>query len=358
MWWDELEAKGILDLNTNNSRFYVLVPISIALSVMLSPESLVVLGNGMGRGGAPFLIFVSLAVFAHFLTVVSYGELLCLQPGSLGESNLVRKTLGSVLDTILPLSSKVLFALCASAGILATAGYVFNEVFLYWVPNLGFSFCLLALLLVINLIGRKVATAAQITFVTVSILGLAILITVGSLELGDAPGAGSLGFGSANPVGVAPLGLLLFVGHELAFQARNPQVGGRCNLAMSLGCGVVLIGVIFSAWGLVSLKYVGMENLAHSTIPHMVAARNIFGQQGRIVMGMVVIAGALSAVNGLLFSVSRMLSGMAVEGHLPLLFRGKKERETACLLFLVFSIAAMMGLGLAGEPVLEIYTRH
>ena len=48
---------------------------------------------------------------------------------------------------------------------------------------------------------------------------------------------------------------------------------------------------------------------------------------------------------------------MAVEGHLPLLFRGKKERETACLLFLVFSIAAMMGLGLAGEPVLEIYTR-
>ena len=182
-------TKGIVDLNTDNSRFYLLAPISIALGVMLSPESLVVLGNGMGSGGALFLIFVLLAVLAHFLTVVSYDELLYRHPGSLGESNLGRKTLGSFLATILPLSSKVLFALCASAGILATAGYVFNEVFLYWFPNLGFSFCLLTLLLAINLIGRKVAIAAQITFVTVSILGLAMLIAVGSLELGNAPGA-------------------------------------------------------------------------------------------------------------------------------------------------------------------------
>jgi L-asparagine transporter-like permease len=89
----------------------------------------------------------------------------------------------------------------------------------------------------------------------------------------------------------------------------------------------------------------------------MIAAREILGQNGRTVMGIVVIAAVLSAVNGLLFSVSRMLSGMAREGLLPSFFTGRKERATATLLLLVFGIAGMMGLGMAGEPVLEIYTR-
>jgi amino acid transporter len=255
------------------------------------------------------------------------------------------------------LSSRVLFAVCASTGILATAGYVFNEVFVYWFPNLGFSFCLLTLLLVINLLGRKVTITAQITFVAVALVGLALLVLVGFLELGNASGvAGPLDFGSANLVGLAPVGLVLFIGHELALQARSGKEGSPGNLAVSLGCGIVLTGVIFSAWGLISLRYVGLETLADSTVPHMIAAREILGQNGRIVMGIVVIAAVLSAVNGLFFSVSRMLSGMAREGLLPSFLAGRKDRATATLLLLVFGIAGMMGLGMAGEPVLEIYT--
>lgn len=345
-------------MSTDDAKLSIIVLLSIALGVMLSPESLAILGNGMGSGGVFFLISLVLAVFAHFLTALSYGELSIRNPGLSAESDLLRKSFGAVPATILQLSSRVLFAVCASTGILATAGYVFNEVFVYWFPNLGFSFCLLALLLVINLLGRKVTITAQITFVTVALAGLAVLVLVGFLELGNASGvAGPLDFGSANLVGLAPVGLVLFIGHELALLARSGKDGSRGNLAVFLGGGIVLIGVVFSAWGLISLRYVGLETLADSTVPHMIAAREILGQNGRVIMGIVVIAAVLSAVNGLLFSVSRMLSGMAHEGLLPSFFAGRKDRATATLLLLVFGIAGMMGLGMAGEPVLEIYTR-
>ena len=345
-------------MSTDEAKLSIIVLLSIALGVMLSPESLTVLGNGMGSGGGFFLISLVVAVFAHFLTALSYGELPIRHPGLSAESDLLRKSFGSVPATILPLSSRVLFAVCASTGILATAGYVFNEVFVYWFPNLGFSFCLLALLLAINLLGRKVTITAQISFVTVALAGLVLLVLVGFLELGKASAvAGPLDLGSANLVRVAPVGLVLFIGHELALQAVSRKEGCRGNLAVSLGGGMVLIGLVFSAWGLISLKYVDLETLADTTIPHMIAAREILGHNGRIIMGIVVIAAALGAVNGLLFSVSRMLSGMARGGLLPSLFTERNDRTTATLLLLVFGIAGMMGLGMAGEPVLEIYTR-
>lgn len=345
-------------MSSDNAKLSIIVPLTIALGVMLSPESLGLLGNGMGSGGALFLIPVVLAVIAHFLTALSYGELPVGHPDLSAESELLRKSFGSIPATILPLSSRLLFTVCASAGILATAGYVFNEVFVYWFPNLGFSFCLLALLLVINLLGRKVTIAAQIGFVTVAMVGLVLLVLFGVLGLANASSVGGpLDFGSANLGRVAPVGLLLFIGYELALQASSRKEGSRANLALSLGVGIVLIGVIFSAWGLISLKYVGMQRLADSTIPHMIVAREILGQNGRIIMGIVVIAAVLGAVNGLLFSVSRMLSGMAGEGLLPSLFAESNDRATSGLLLLVFGIAAMMGLGMAGEPVLEVYTR-
>ena len=345
-------------MSKNGAKLSIIVPLSIALGVMLSPESLALLGNGMGSGGAFFLISLVLAAIAHLLTSLSYGEMDIRNPGLAAESDLLRKSFGAVPATILPLSSRVLFAVCASTGILATAGYVFNEVFVYWFPNLGFSFCLLALLLVINLLGRKVTVTAQISFVAVALVGLVILVLVGSLGLADASRvAGPVDFGSANLVRVAPVALLLFIGHEFALQARSSKEDSRRNLAVSLVGGIVLIGVIFSVWGLISLRYVDMAKLADSTIPHMIAAREILGQNGRIVMGTVVIAAALSAVNGLLFSVSRILSSMAHEELLPSIFAGRDDRATAGLLFLVFGIAGMMRLGMAGEPVLEIYTR-
>jgi L-asparagine transporter-like permease len=79
----------------------------------------------------------------------------------------------------------------------------------------------------------------------------------------------------------------------------------------------------------------------------------ILGQKGRILMGVVVIAGTCAAVNALLIAVSRMISGMASHGLLPR-FLG---RSIVSLPLLAGGSAVMMALGMAGEPVLEVFIR-
>ncbi len=312
----------------------------------------------MGSAGAFFPVFLLLAIVAHFLAVLSYGELSALRPGRVDEPFYLKQALGSLAATVLPLCSKVMFIICASTGILATAGYVFNEVFVYWFPNLGFSFCLLVLLLTINLLGRKVAMTAQVVLVSVALSSLAFLVFAGFMELGGAPKVSeTVDPISSDLTGVALVGLFVFVGHELAALAGSDRKKSRRSLTLPLLCAIGLLAAIFSAWGLVSLKYVSLQRLADTTIPHMITARAILGQNGRIVMGIVVIAGTMAAVNGLLFAVSRILRQMAREGFLPSLIAGESERPLVALLLLAGGIAAMMGLGMAGEPVLEIYTR-
>ena len=122
-------------------------------------------------------------------------------------------------------------------------------------------------------------------------------------------------------------------------------------------CGILLGGVTFCTWGLVSLGAVPMATLATSTVPHMVTARTLLGQPGRMVMGIVVLAGVSGAVNVLLFGVSRMLVGMASQGLLPAVLAWAPQRAPVALLLLALGPALMMRLGMAGEPETEVYTQ-
>jgi amino acid transporter len=74
-------------------------------------------------------------------------------------------------------------------------------------------------------------------------------------------------------------------------------------------------------------------------------------------MGIIILAGASAAVNALLMAVSKMLAVMASEGLLPSFFAWGKNQTTLAILVLGVAIAAMMATGMAGEPILETYTR-
>lgn len=89
----------------------------------------------------------------------------------------------------------------------------------------------------------------------------------------------------------------------------------------------------------------------------MVAAREILGQNGRVIMGLVVISGSCAAVNALLLAVSRMISGMAKQGLLPSFLALAPNRAPVPLVLLAVGIAAMMASGMSGKPTLEVYTR-
>ena len=148
-------------------------------------------------------------------------------------------------------------------------------------------------------------------------------------------------------------GMLIFVGFDLAgFSGEDSP-----NPAKAMIAAILLSGAIFICWGWVSTSYVTLERLSDTSIPHVKAARAIFGQPGRIWMGIIILAGASAAVNALLIAVSRMIANMATEGMLPsFMAMGKNETNMAVFLLSV-GIAAMLATGVAGEPILEIYIK-
>ncbi len=332
--------------------------IAMAVGLLISPESLTLLGNSVGIAGASFLIFILTGLVVHLFTALSFGERFSTFPGPGGEALLMEKTLGSIVAIVLPFCSRVLFTLCASTAILVTSGYVFNEVFLYWFPNFGFSFSLLGLLLIINLLGARVSKAAQICFVTTAVLGLLALSVIGLFESGSPHTVfQAIDLHSFHTIRVVFLGLVLFVGFDLAGFAEGNSGNHPIRLMRSMVLGIILVGIIFALWGLASTTNVSAERLANTTIPHMVAAREILGQSGRVIMGLVVISGSCAAINALLLAVSRMISGMARQGSLPSFLALALKRTPIPLILLAIGIGAMMASGMAGEPTLEVYTR-
>ncbi len=198
----------------------------------------------------------------------------------------------------------------------------------------------------------------QIMLVTVAICGLTFLSAVGFIGLeSTSPVVKVVDYPSFDLARLALLGLVLFIGFDLAGLVSNNENKYPFRLVKSMTAGVVLAGIVFILWGLVSLQYVSLERLADTTIPHSITARVILGSSGRIVMGVVVLAGAGAAVNILLLAVSRMIAAMAAQGLLPSFLGLAQNRAPIPLIILAVGIAAMMASGMAGVPDLEIYTR-
>ena len=332
--------------------------IAVAMGLMLSSESLTLLGNNVGVAGICFLVFIPVAVLLHVVTALSFGELMSTFPGPEGEVRFIRMALGPVFAIIFPVGGRVLFTVSASTGILATAGYVFNETFFYWFPNLGFSFFLLGILVLINLMEKKFSETAQIIFVSLSLLGLLILCISGLSGLENASAASE----KANPtflhiIRAALLAPVLFLGYDLAGMTIAVRKTYPINLVKVMVGGLLLAALVFYLWGVVSLRYVFPDKLADTTIPYTMTAKAIMGEKGRIIMGIVILSGTCAAVNALFMAVPRMVAGMSIQGLFPSILGATRNRATVPLVLLGIGTGIMMAAGMAGEPVLEVYIR-
>ncbi len=87
------------------------------------------------------------------------------------------------------------------------------------------------------------------------------------------------------------------------------------------------------------------------------AARLISGEAGRVIMGVVILAGSTGAVNALLLCVSRMMTRMAEQRHLPAWFAWRPQRAWIPLILLAIGPAALMLEGYAGKPITPVWAR-
>jgi len=324
----------------------------IAAGLMFSPDTLVLFGNGVGALGALLLVVLPLAILVHLGTVSSLGELHATPDGFVGG---LRTAIGNRTASILLICGKLPFAICASAGLVVTAGFVFNEVFVYWFPNFTFAYLLLILVLVLNIFSPNTALRAQAVAIAGAGTGLLVLACFGILGAAEteAAAAGSGGF----DIRYLSAAVIVLVGYDMGLTA-----GWQSRLKSSPSIRVLVIalligGVLLALWGLAAMILVPAAKLESSTIPHMIVARKALGQPGRIIMGLVAIFGVFAAVNAMLHSISMTTKSLAsAMGDADMAMSPARIRVIT-LLFTAIASATLMFLGFAGEPILESWIR-
>ena len=332
-------------------RIRMLVLVVYALGLMVSPDNLSLLGRFAGHFGiyAPLLLLAGILIYFNY--VQSYTELYAIFPGPAGEALLFRRALGIWL-VYYPLVVRVLAAVFLTTGLTVSCGFVFNEIFIYWFPNFGFAYILLGLLSALHLLGPASRARAQIFFVGIAFLGLTLLIGAGLIKgLPTTAAHIPTDFPVMLPWFFMPL--LVFIGFDMAVSSADYPLWPSNETMKSLKTAIVVFGVFMILWTIVTTQYVTGSKLIATSIPHIIAAREISGQLGRIIMGIIVIAGACGAVNALFETVSRLVVTMSELKLLPC----KLHTPQVTVLFVAVAAGIMMAAGLAGDELLETYIR-
>lgn len=330
-------------------RASALIPIGGALAFALAPSSLIVVGNLVGTSGYLFLLVIGLATLVHCCTANTYRIAARLFPGPASEARLIGAVWGALSRIALPLAARWPLAVVFSTSLLVTAGYVFNEVFVGWFPNLGFSFLLLACLTVINLAGEKSWCFCQRIFLGITVCALLAVMIAGAMAPPLPATTASVADTIALPLVVA--GIFIFLGFDLAVFLTRAEGISTPHFVTAL----ILSALVLSCWGLVSGRQVEATRLAESSLPHMLAAKAILGEPGRWLMGAAVIGGTCAAVNMLFQGLTKMT--IAVAGLGPRSAWMARRPWGRCLppLVLAAFIAAMLGSGMGGESILDTW---
>jgi len=200
-------------------------PMAFGVGMILAPDNLGLLGNIMGQTGwigLAILIFTGAVYFVHSR---HYQFLFTHFPDTLGELLILQKYLGPRI-AYFPFVVKLFAALVLSTGILVSAGFIFNEVFVYWFPNFAVAFILLGFIFTIGVANEKISGYAQLIFTGSAITGLMVLIAIGLFQSEESlsPYTNQLQNFSANSF-FSPL--LMWVGFDRGFFSMDGQSSNK-----------------------------------------------------------------------------------------------------------------------------------
>lgn len=335
-------------MGTNTNTFFSkTIPIALTMGIMLSPDTLALLGNLVGKTGWAGLGLILGSMIIFLIHAANYQTL----NQKVREIDFLMTRLGKLV-VYLPWSTRGFAAIFLSTGILVSSGFVFNEVFLHWFPNFGFAFLLLGILLGINLTGIPIGFKAQVIFVALTVAGLLTLILTGIFTQGTQV---------VSPWLIIPdrsilfLALVLWVGFDLGTFAMDQNRGreGKNKMTGLLVWTIGTTGVLFLLWAMVSIQHVPLAKLASTSLPHLKSAKSLLGDTGRWIMGGIIIFGTLGAVNGLFLACRVNTDEMVGHGLLPQWIK----KQGVVPIFLALAIGLMMTKGMAGSDKLEIWIR-
>ena len=166
-----------------------LIAMAWMMGMFFSPEALFLHGKMTGLSGCGFVLPLGVGLVLRWMNGTGAGQDGFAITAPDAEIRLVKDTWGPLAAALLLLMARPVAAVCLATAVLVTSGFVFNEVFLYWLPNFGFAALVLGGLLIVNVIGPQVAADLQLMLASIAIIGITGISIVGLLAWSQAPHA-------------------------------------------------------------------------------------------------------------------------------------------------------------------------
>lgn len=334
--------------------------IAVCVGLIVATSCLVSLGTGIGAAGRWFIIPLFLVMFLNAFVGFSFSELHGMMPnvdGGTGQYLLVG--VGPVLSMIGNLAAYVVTMMLAACGEIAMSGMVLSELFF---PNVDYRIIAMAVLVVffiVNYFGVDAFSKVQNVVVVLLVGSMILLGIIGAFKFGSGttvqysnPSLSDVG-GVSGLMSYAAIAFWLYIGVEFVIPVAKEMKNPKRDVLLSIILGLVLLFSVQALLGFGMTNYVDLGTLAAdpSGMPHMTYAYNLLGNAGRYWMGGITILAAISTMNTIFASTSKIMQGMGEEGMLPKVF-GKTNKHNAAvsgLILMAIGVAALVMTNLAAS---------
>ncbi|MCU0533981.1 MAG: APC family permease [Hydrococcus sp. Prado102] len=283
-----------------------------------------VIGKIAGLSGtlvwASFLIAMIVAAF----TALSYAELGSRFPQSGGVACFVHRAFHT--DWLSILVGWLMFCTClVSMATLSKAFAGYLNAFLPAIPAWSIILALFGALAFVNFRGIKESSALNIFCTSVEVLGLVIVIVVGSLFLFGGGSVASDFAASPNQQAIgwtavvqgAALAFYAFIGFEdivnVAEEVKNPER----NVPRAIIFALAIAGTIYIIISWLAIQVISPSELAASNAPLLDVVRQAQPNFPQVIFSIIALFAVMNTALLNFVTASRLLFGMSREGLLP-----------------------------------------
>lgn len=327
--------------------------IATACGLVVASTTLVDMGHGFGLAGIGFLIPMVIAMLLNLTVALSFGELSSLMPRAGAINHYTLPALGPFIGIIAAISGYLIVNIFAGGVEAAIPGILISEFFIVGIDPRIPSVIMLLFLMFINIRGVDFFGWAQVVLTTGMIGSLVVLGIIGLTGAGSGevaaqsvyqlqPEIAGLGL-----LGLTALAFWLFIGIEFVVPMAEEIKKPRIYIPLSMILALVIIFVAKALYGTASIRFVPLEVLMTSEMPHIDAGMAILGHTGLVWMGIVTIFATLATMNTLICGVPRILYGMAQDGQVPKIFSGLSRWQTPVFAIVFVTVMIMIPLLLA-----------
>jgi len=326
--------------------------VAACVGLIVATSCLMSLGTGMGLAGDWFILAMLAVVILNSFMAISFKELNWMMPhaeGGLGQYTKVG--MGSVPAIISMSSAYIIVNLLALCVELSLCGMVVNQILLPGIPATVISVVFIVLLTIVNYFGVDIFSKVQNIVVALLLFSMVAMGAIACLRLGtgeivdraahEAPPLAS--FGGA--MGLTALAFWLFIGIEFVIPLTKSVKNPERNIGLAMVLGVLVIFVAQTILGHGMTLYVPYADLSDgANLPHLLFAENLLGKPGAIWMAIVTMLACVSTANTLFGTIPKIVSGMAINDMMPMVFAKKNRFGTPVVGLFVFSAIVLIEL--------------